>query len=307
MSSHRNFFAKGRRRLIAAGILLCLVLILVPSLARVVAGFVLQPFLAVASWVRESPDLFPVYLRERSRLLDDQAALEARLDGLVATELTIARLVEENIALRAFHGDSALPRQLARVVARPPFLPYDLLQIDVGEVDGVSVGAPVFVGSDIVIGSVVSVSRYDAFVQLVSAPGFRTTVYLPAAQLAAPMEGVGGGVSRIRFPQGVQVAAHDLVITMAEEPGVYGSVAYVESSPTQPEQYAYVRLPEALQSIRFVTIGAVPVAPRQPEVLASSTIAFVEKYFYRPDVISLLTPSSTPTSSTPTATTAPSL
>jgi cell shape-determining protein MreC len=289
--------------LTAAFVLVALVL---PGLMGWVSNLVMRPFVAVATWVRESPGAIPVYLRERSRLEDEKAALEARLDTFTDTDLTISRLMDENIALRTFLGEGEAKRLLTRVVARPPFLPYDRIQIDKGSEDGVVVGAPVYAGHDIVVGSVMAVGERHAFVMLVSSPGFLSTVYVPAVTLAATMEGVGGGVSRIRFPQGVRIDPGAIVVLLAYDSGIYGTVSYVESEPTQPEQYAYVSIPESIQSLRYLTVGALPVAARTPEAVASSTLAVVAKYFAIPEVLPLLGATTT-ASSTELASTTPAL
>jgi cell shape-determining protein MreC len=305
-SSHRNFFAERRGRLLLLLAAFVLAAFLLPTLANVVAGVVMRPFVAVATWVRESPGALPVYLRERSRLVDEMEALQAKLDTFTATDMTISRLTEENISLRTFHGEGESKRLLTRVVARPPFLPYDRIQIDKGAVDGVVVGAPVYAGHDIVIGSVVAVGERDAFVTLVSSPGFLSTVYVPEATLAATMEGVGGGVSRIRFPQGVRITPGAIVVLLAYDSGIYGTVSHVQSEPTQPEQYAYVSIPESVQSLRYLTVGARPIAVRAPEEVASSTLALVADYFSLPAVVPLLS-ATTSATTTDTGTTTPTL
>jgi len=305
VSSHRNFFAERRGRLVLLTAAFVLVALILPGLMGWVSNLVMRPFLAVATWVRESPSAIPVYVRERSRLEDEKAALEAQLDTFTDTDLTISRLMEENIALRTFLGESEAKRLLTRVVARPPFLPYDRIQIDKGSEDGVVVGAPVYAGHDIVVGSVVAVGERHAFVTLVSSPGFLSTVYVPAAALAATMEGIGGGVSRIRFPQGVRIDPGAIVVLLAYDSGIYGTVSYVESEPTQPEQYAYVSIPESLQSLRYLTVGERPEAVRTPEEVASSTLAIVAEYFSIPDVLPLLGATTTASSTEPASTTPP--
>lgn len=296
-SSRRSFFSERRHRLVLIFLgLLCAAGFLLPTIVGVVGDIVLSPFVRVATWVRESPGVIPVYLRERSALRADIEALQAELDATTAHTLTIERLTEENIALRSVYGEG-LPskRLLSRVVARPPWLAYDLIQLDKGSDDGVVVGAPVFAGRDVVVGSVVETGPRYAFVELVTSAGFLSTVYLPAAKLVATMEGQGNGVSRVRFAQGIRVVPGDLVIMLAYDAGVYGQITHVENESTQPEQYAFVTLPESLQSLRYVTVGEKPATPPTPEMIASSTQGLVADYFYIPAVGELLAPTSTAT------------
>jgi cell shape-determining protein MreC len=259
----------------------------------------MQPVALVAAWFQTSPAIIPTYFRDRSALEDRIRELERQVADQSVANLTITRLVEENTTLRGFHGEGQAPRLLARVVGRPPFLPYDLIQLDKGSGEGVAVGAPVFVGRDVVIGSISHVTPQHAFVRLVSTPSVLTTVYLPDTGIAATMEGYGGGVARVRVPQGIRVATGHQVISLAYDAGIFGTVAMVESIPQEPEQYAYVTLPTSLQSLRYVTIGIPPVAPATPEELASSTRALLDSFLYNPEVGGLL-------DATTTATTTPS-
>lgn len=308
VSSHRSFFSERRHRLTL--LFLCLLIgvgFLLPAAVGIISDVVLAPFVRVGVWVRESPGVIPVYVRERSALRAEMEHLQSKLDATAAYTLTIDRLTEENIALRSVYGEG-LPskRLLSRVVARPPWLAYDLIQLDKGAADGVVVGAPVFAGRDVVIGSVVETGPRYAFVQLVTSAGFLSTVYLPAAKLVATMEGQGSGVSRVRFAQGIRVVPGDMVLMLAFDAGVYGQVTHVENASTQPEQYAYVTLPEPLQSLRYVTVGEKPPTPPTPEFLASSTQALIANYFYIPAVAELLTPTSTASGTSPAVATSTS-
>jgi cell shape-determining protein MreC len=297
-NSRRSFFSERRNRfaLIFVGLLLAAGFLL-PTVVGFVGDIVLSPFARVALWVRESPGVIPVYLRERSALRADIEELQSQLDATAAQTLTVKRLTEENIALRGVYGEGLQKKRLlSRVIARPPWLAYDMIQLDKGSADGVVIGAPVFAGRDVVIGSVVETGPHHSFVELVTTAGFQSTVYLPAAKLVATMEGQGSGVARVRFAQGIRVVPGDMVIMLAYDAGVYGQVTHVENQSTQPEQYAFVTLPESLQSLRYVTIGEKPVTPPTPEQVASSTQALIADYFYIPAVTDILAPTTTATS-----------
>jgi len=143
------------------------------------------------------------------------------------------------------------------VIARPDALPYDFLQIDRGSADGVEVGAPVFVGTDIVIGLVTHTAAQYSFVELFTTPGFEATIFLSGPDVVAKMSGMGGGVARVSLPQGISMQIGNLVHVPSVEPGVFGQIAYVENEPTQPEQFGYVTPQIALNSLYQVSVGRV--------------------------------------------------
>ncbi len=298
----RSFSVRKGWGVVVVVVLGVLIVLVLPSVLSQVGSVLMSPFAATARWAQESPSAIPMYFRQRADWLRERDELQAKIDREVGGALTVARLTEENIALRAFVGNTTSERLLVRIIARPPFLAYDRIQVDKGARHGVTVGAPVFAGRDVVVGSVVSVAADYSFIELVSAPGFLSTVYVPELALSATMEGVGGGVARVRVPQGVRVVSGQTVILLAYDPGIFGEITHVEGDATKPEQYAYVTLPVSLQSLRYLSVGREPVTPRHPEDIASSTRALIAESFLLPEAAALLVPTSSATSSLATST-----
>jgi cell shape-determining protein MreC len=274
-----------------------------PRVFNVIGAVVLYPVHSVATWLRESESAFPYFVRDRLAIKAEVDALQAKIDAQTGMELSILRLEEENTTLRASLGESSSSRLLTRVVARPPFLPYDLLQIDKGTNDGVEIGAPVFLGQDVVIGVVSQVGDTYAFVELVSTPGFQSTVYVSGAHIFATMEGVGSGLARVRLAPSITVTVGDLVLMPSYEGGIFGQVSKIEKEPTQPEQYAYVALPETLQSFYYLTVGKKPVEVMTPEAAEESAQKTLQSTFIVPGIIDYQVASTTDSAPTSTVTT----
>ena len=121
-------------------------------------------------------------------------------------------------------------RLVARVIASPSKLSYDLLQIDRGTKDGVVAGSPVYTGLDTVVGVVVHTANNYAFVDLFTTPGFETTAYIVGPNVFATLEGVGGGIARVKLPQGIPIAEEQLVILPGVSSGVYGEIILLTDS-----------------------------------------------------------------------------
>jgi hypothetical protein len=224
-------------------------------MARGVAAAVWYPFDIVRVWVAESGSSLPQYIRERSTLLSQLEAYKIAEATSRGNESTIKKLQIENDEFRKELGAVPEERLLARVVARPNQLPYDMLMLDRGSVHGVVIDAPVFVGKDQVIGFVSAVHNETSLVTLLSTPGFTASAYVFGPNIYTVTEGMGGGVLRVRVPQGILLQPHNVVVLPAIDSGVYGEVAYVEAAPSQPEQYGYVRTSVPLQSLYYVSIG----------------------------------------------------
>lgn len=251
-----------------------------PVLLSSVSHIVLYPVTAVSTWYQYSDSLLPNYLRSRVELTKEIEELKRTIANDTGTELSVRRLLEENMQLRtAAQVSTSTNRIAARVLAQPTKLSYDLLQIDQGSDSGVVVGAPVFLGVDTVIGVVVEVAESYAFVELVTTPGFVATAYIVGPNVFATIEGIGGGVARVKVPQGIPLREGNLVLLPSVSSGVYGEVVRVENIPTQPEQYGYVTPPLPLQSLLYVSVGKHAPITKSDSEIEQSVRDNVEAYF----------------------------
>ena len=240
-------------------VLLLFCLYVAPVLVRGVVAVVWYPFESARLWVAESGSSLPQYLRERGELLSELEALKVTNALDQGTENTIRKLQVENNELRTRSGAVPEDRLLARVVGRPNQLPYDMLMLDRGAQHGVVLQAPVFLGTDQVIGFVSKVNEKTSLVTLITTAGFTASAYVLGPNIYTYAEGMGGGVLRVRVPQGILLQVGDLVVFPAIDSGVYGEVSSVETAPTQPEQHGYVSTSIPLQSLYYVSIGREPM------------------------------------------------
>jgi cell shape-determining protein MreC len=268
--------------------------LIVPTVVRFVAGIVLYPVIQVENWFAESNQILPALWRDKIVMQDQIDQLEQDLALSGKLDLTKQRLSDENNRLRSLLGATSSPRILAAVVGKPNELPYDLIQIDQGSQAGIESGSPVYIGVDTVIGIVSAVQRKSAFVTLFTTPDFFATVYLSGANVTALLEGLGGGVARVRVPQGISMRVGDLVHVPSVQPGVYGTIAWVESEPTQPEQFGYIT-PE-------IPIGSLfQVAVAKPNVITTDPKE-VQRYMLEVQKQQLVIPEMTPATTTATST-----
>jgi hypothetical protein len=254
-NSHRNSDSPS----VALIVLLTFIAIGVIFILRGVIGIVMvgvvEKVEGVKNYFANSGATLPVYIRDRKELRDEILQLEAQLAIESGNHATIGRLTFENEELRRHLGDTGEERILGGVIARPPFVPYDLLVIDRGEKHGIIEGALVYHETDHVVGTISKVYEESSLVTLFSTAGVETTVYLYGPNVFAYAYGEGGGVIRISVPQGIEVPVGSPVVLPSIHTGDIGVVEHVMSSPAQPEQNAYVTFPVPIQSIRTVTVG----------------------------------------------------
>jgi hypothetical protein len=257
VQSQRNYKKKRTLRIALGALLIVICGWVLPAAFSIASAVIMSPFHATNQWLEESSSLIPTFIRDRQSLLENIQRLESELQISSRTNVTQQRLFAENNRLRGLLGASGENRIVAGVIARPDTLPYDFLQIDKGTNDGIEVGAPVFVGTDIVIGLVAHAASQYSFVELFTTPGFQATIFLSGPDVVAKMHGMGGGVARVSLPQGIPMQIGNLVHVPSVEPGVFGQIAYIENEPTQPEQYGYVAPNISLHSLYQVSVGRV--------------------------------------------------
>ncbi|MFN3187922.1 MAG: rod shape-determining protein MreC [Candidatus Paceibacteria bacterium] len=259
--------------IVALGVLL---LYAVPQLVRFTSALFWMPYDSVRVWILESQSAIPVYLRDRQALNEELRELQSELSLLRTQDETFLKLEQENDELRELLGAVPESRVVARVLARPNQLPYDVLMIDRGANDGIFLHAPVFTGRDQVIGLVTRVLDKSAHVTLVTTPGFLATAYVYGPNIYTTTEGMGSGVLRVRVPQGIALNEEDIVVLPAIDSGVFGLITRVETSPTKPERYGYVIADTSLQSLQYVSVGREPAVTHSfveaQEVVANTSI-----------------------------------
>lgn len=229
--------------------------LLFPFVISKVSALVLYPFHITSTWIKTSDGVIPLYFQKRETLVNEVETLRTKLATEASSELSLQRLRHENEEFQKLAGGVGEDRLIAQVLARPDQLAYDLIQIDKGLKDGVVEGALVYVGIDTVVGVILQVEAEYSFIELFTSPGFEINAYILGLNIFSTMEGMGGGISRIKLPQGITLEKGQVVILPGLTGGVFGQVVEIESIPTQREQYGYIAPTYAMNDLTYVTIG----------------------------------------------------
>ncbi len=258
-NSRRTLLAKYALRGAVLAISIVFLIYVLPAIFFGAVRLFWYPFDAARLWINESSSSLPVYIRDRRALMEELESVKMQVATEEGNEATIKKLQAENDDLRNLLGAVPNDRKVARVIGRPNAMPYDVLMIDQGSVDGITQFAPVFLGRDQVIGVVMRVNERTSLVALTTTAGFTATAYVYGPNIFTYAEGMGGGILRVRIPQSIQLSIGDVVVLPGIDSGIFGSISDINTSPTQPEQYGYIRLPQSLQSIAYVSVGHDPI------------------------------------------------
>lgn len=260
-NSRRTLRKDRIRTILFVGIALVLVFFIAPRILSGIGALIFTPIAHFETWFYESGSAVPLYFQERSALIEENTRLKKDLAHADTKVSSRDRLLEENMELRSLLGSGTSTRIAAGVIGRPTAMPFDVLILDKGHRDGIQADAPVYVGTDHVVGFVSEVHPHSSVVVLASTPGLKSTAYIFGPNIYTTAEGLGGGVLKVSVPQGILISVGDLVVIPSFDTGVYGRLSLVESVPTEPEQRGYVTQIVPLQSIRFVSVGTSPLSP----------------------------------------------
>lgn len=275
-SQHNSKQQKLYRAVLLLVVLFSLSLV-IPAAVTAISRVVLYPVYAVQIWFQDSTASLPTFLREKNELHKEIEDLKSQLALAASSDVTQQRLFEENVWLRELLSAQREDRIAAAVIARPNQLPYDFLQVDKGNNDGVQIGAPVYVGIDNVIGVVAHTDDNFSFIELFTTPGFEATSFVSGANITATLEGYGGGVARVRVPQGVSLSIGNVIHVPSIQPGVFGRISYIESQPTQPEQYGYITMSKPIANINYVAIGRETLQPATADFIREQVDSILEQ------------------------------
>jgi len=242
---------------IAVAVIL-LFFIFIPQSARGLASLVSAAFAAAAgpdSTMVRNIASFKAILSGKEKLIEDNLALQAKLDEN-ETRLKEAEAIEsENFALKEILGRKN-PGDLiiARVMLRPNRSPYDTLLVDAGESSGVKDGSKVFAHGDTLIGTVEEVYGDTSLVSLFSTPGREFEARLGGEDFSIKLVGRGAGSFEAVVPRALSVSQGDSVVVPALSRSVVGYVEATVSDPRDPFAKLFIVSPVSFSTLRFVEI-----------------------------------------------------
>ena len=144
---------------------------------------------------------------------------------------------------------------LGEVIARPRFLPYDILLLSIlneSDTDQPLIGSQVTWRGNILLGEIVQVSKSSAKVKLYSSPGVKKRVFVGEDKIQAILEGHGGGNFTITLPRGLAIDKNDKVFLPADPRFILGLVGEV----INPFQTIHVKTPVNIYTLKWVEINA---------------------------------------------------
>jgi cell shape-determining protein MreC len=194
-------------------------------------------------------------------IAESKASLRADRDRLTSENGTLAAqnasLASQVADLTALLGTRTEPAKgiLARVLARPPVAPYDVIIVDQGTTAGVSVGAIAQGPGGTPIGTVGEADESQSRIALFSTSGLTHDGWVGASHIPVTVTGAGAGAFRAEVPKQAGVVAGDTVFLAAAGALPIGTVVQIETDPSSPSVDLDVRPYVNPFSLTWVTVS----------------------------------------------------
>ncbi len=196
------------------------------------------------------------FIHSRVNLLHINEDLRSQLSDLNTKLLSLSILEQENKDLKKDWGrieDS--PTILASVLVKPPQSFYDTLILDVGQKDGIQIGARVAGSDNIILGVIDEVYDDTSRAKLFSSVDTETSVMINRNNINVNLIGMGGGNFEIKVPQEVDIAEGDVLILPGININIVSTVIAIESNPTNSFKRIFCKTPINIAELRFVSVA----------------------------------------------------
>src|SRR3989338_1750424 len=147
-------------------------------------------------------------------LVAENVVLKEKVSSLETEILSLlSKRVQENILLELVGRRLNSNMVAAAVLTHPPQTPYDIIIIDAGSEDSVTLGSEVSLPEGPILGAVLEVFPKRARVKLFSASGEETNAILERNDVPIVLEGTGGGSFKFILPRDIRVEKGDRIIS----------------------------------------------------------------------------------------------
>ena len=142
----------------------------------------------------------------------------------------------------------------AKVVSKPPFSPFDILILNDGLNLGIKDGAKVYLGDNVLIGTVSSASANTSKVVLFSSGTEAYPAVILRTGEPATLLGQGSGNFKITLPKDFNIVVGDFLVDTNNRQSIIAKVYSIDSSSQGSFKDVYLHIPFNLLHIEWVKV-----------------------------------------------------
>lgn len=168
--------------------------------------------------------------------------------------LILPEQTQENILLNLVGRKQKANMIVTSVLTRPPQTPYDVIIIDAGSNESVTIGSEVSLPEGPILGVVSQVFPKSAKVKLFSASGEEINAVLERNDVPVTLVGRGGGNFRLTLPRGVAIERGDRILSSDITARHLATVGEISAEPTDSFKEVLAKSPTNIFTLRFVFV-----------------------------------------------------
>lgn len=203
-----------------------------------------------------------LFFHTKNFLIKENQALREKInsDSIILSSTQTISLAQDSL-LKSLGRNVSKSGITAAVLVHPPETPYDVLIIDAGSDDGVSVGQTVALSADSSllvsgpkIGVISEVFKKNSKVKLYSASGEKTSAVLERNSVPVVLLGRGGGNFELTLQREENVSVGDKILSADISRVLVGVVKDIEESATDSFKKVLVVSVANIYTTDFVTV-----------------------------------------------------
>lgn len=237
-------------------IISCIVFLLILRIFNI--SIFTQIFSAPVNYVLQSNTIILSPLKHTFTYFKSKKELEEQVKNLQVenTNLKLENILGQTVTqefeyFKTQFSQEVSENQLYKVILRPPFTPFDTIQIT-GDLQGKNIGDFVFFKS-ILIGKIIEKDNRYATVELFSTPNKITPVTVQGEQFEA--KGLGGGRFIFEVSKEFEIAEDEPIIYPEQKILILGVTEFIESKEENLFKNIYFNLPISISKISYVSVG----------------------------------------------------
>lgn len=194
------------------------------------------------------------FLNSQQTLVKENAALKEKLSSL-KIELSLSnKQAQENILLELAGRKQGSNTIIATVLTHPPQTPYDVIVIDAGDNESITLDSIVSLPEGPILGMVSEVFSKTAKVKLFSAAREETNAILERDNMPITLVGAGGGNFKLILPRDIAVERGDKILSADITARLLAIVEEISIRPTDSFKEVLAKSPANIFVLRFVFV-----------------------------------------------------
>ncbi len=234
---------------------LSLCLYFFPNGLRTAGNTVARPIWTIGNSSKNFFSNTSKFLGLRGSLVSQNQALADEVNSLKLKEADYDLLLKENLELKTELGrPEASTKILAAVLSKPPVSPFDTFVIDLGSKRGLTEGERVYLGGNVIIGKVKSVTASTALVELFSSRNVKQEATLSRTGASFVLEGHGGANYVLEVPKEADIVWGDVFLYPDLNSSILGSVYFIDTNSQSSFKTIYIRMPGNVFNSKYVFV-----------------------------------------------------